>query len=229
MQPDLLSPEKEENTPESNIDPSASIPTVETTPAEPPAPANEAVAAQVSPSAKKKGSTSILAYIGLGVLVLLLIGALAWVGYWAYGLSTELTNTQQDLAALQADYSKLQTDYATLKTENEQLKTEMAQVQADLDKANTDLATAQADLSKSQDTNKSLTTRFDKGTKLAEVLSTFISVSGPADFLKIDKLIKNAKNQELSSEWDKVTSSPTPEGFSQFLKYLILATYQSMK
>ena len=181
MQPDLLSPEKEDTVPES-------------LPQEEPA--------KIESISEKKRSRVHPAYIALGVLVILLLAAMGWVGYWSYNLSNELMSTQQQLATLQTSYDKLQADYNALKGENEKLSADLAKAQADLEKANADLAAAQADLAKSQDQNKSMTTRFEKGTKLAEVLYAFINISGPGDLLKLDTLIKNTKNQELQAEWD---------------------------
>ncbi len=221
MQPDLLSPEKEENPPETSSSEAAP----------PELPSTEAAAdATLSPTVKKSRSKVILAYVGLGVLVLLLVAALGWVGYWTYDLNTQLTHTQQQLVAQQADYAKLQADYATLnntlKGENEKLNTELAQVKADLEKANTDLATAQSDLSKSQDQSKKLAAKIDKASKLAEILYVVSTAKNDADFLRLDKLIRDSNNSALTLNWMGISSQAD---FNDFLDYLILATRDSLK
>jgi hypothetical protein len=225
MQPDLLSPEKEENQPEPLPTESSILkgPQLETHPVE--------ETPNVNPtSAVTKRSKFNLAYLALGVLVFLLAAAFAWVGYWAYDLSTQLMNTQQQLAARQADYAKLQTDYETLnstrKGENEKLNSELAQVKAGLEKANTDLAAAQSDLARAQDQSKSLKTKIDKASKLAEILYVFDTVNSEIDFLQLDKLIRDSKNQQLLAEWNSISSE---EDFRNFLSYLILATRDSLK
>jgi septal ring factor EnvC (AmiA/AmiB activator) len=215
MQPELLSPEKEENQPQSS-DPEEAQP--ETPPAE--------ETKEFNPSPAKKHSRFNLAYLALGALVFLLFAAIAWVGYWTYNLGTELTTTQQQLAALQAEQSQLQTDYETIKSENEKLNNELTQSKADLEKANTELAAAQSDLTKSQDQGKSLNAKIDKASKLAAILYAFSTVESQTDFFNLDKLIKESKNQAVIAEWKKIS---TEEGFRNFLEYLILATRDSLK
>jgi septal ring factor EnvC (AmiA/AmiB activator) len=231
MQPDLLSPEKEENQPgplvPQELSPSESS-TSETSQLET-HPVEEATNVAPSPAGKKH-SKFHLAYLALGVLVFLLLAAFAWVGYWAYDLGTQLMNTQQQLAARQADYAKLQADYETinrtLKGENEKLNSELAQVKADLEKANTALVTAQSDLAKSQDQSKSLKTRIDKASKLAEILYSFDTIKDELGILQLDKLIRDSKNPQLLLEWNGISSE---EDFRNFLSYLIFATRDSLK
>ena len=215
MQPDLLSPEKEENLPET-VSPNAiqieqSFETV-----------------IANPAAPKKRSKLNLAYLAMGVLALLLIAAFGWVGYWAYSLSTELTDNQQQLAGLQADYDRLQKDYTALKSESETQNAELAQTRTDLEKANADLATAQTELASSQDENKSLSNKIDQASKLADVLQTFTSIKDETDFIVLARQIKDAHHEGLSKAWSDAATFPSEESFNKFLSYLILAIGDSL-
>jgi cell division protein FtsB len=216
MQPDLLSPEKEESQPASS---SAEVALLEMHPSEESNP---------SPAGRKRSRFNPV-YLVLGVLVFLLLAAFAWVGYWAYDLSTQLSTTQQQMAALQADHTQLETEYETLKAENENLNTALTQTKADLEKSNTDLAAAQSDLGKSRDQVNDLKNKITKAGKLAEVLYTWTNMNGPGDILKVDGLIGETNNQELQKEWDNFTKDASQESFGRFLKVLILAMRDSLK
>jgi regulator of replication initiation timing len=227
MQPDPLSPEKEEEQPQP-------LATQELPPASEKAqpstlPADEGVEASPPRPAEKKHSKFNLAYLVLGVLALLLLAAIAWVGYWTYDLSNELTTTQQQLAALQNDHAKLQADYAALQSENEKLNAELTQTRTDLEKANADLGTAQAEASKYQDQSKGMTTQIDKAGKLALVLQTFTTIDDETDFLVLEKQIKDAGNEGLSKAWSKAKTYPSEASFDALLEYLILAIRDSLK
>jgi septal ring factor EnvC (AmiA/AmiB activator) len=216
MQPDLLSPEKEESQLGSS---SAQETQVETQPLQ--------EAKNVSPSpAGKKRSKSIWAYLALGVLVFLLLAAFAWVGYWAYNLSTQLVHSQQQLVTLQASFAELQTGYETLKSENGKLNTELVQTRSDLEQASSDLDAAQSDLAASQSQSKSLSDQIDRASKLADILYAFDTVKNEIDFLQLDKLIRDSKNQQVITEWNNISSD---EDFRNFLGYLILVTRDSLK
>lgn len=221
MQPDPLSAENEKNQPEPGV-PQDITPTE--TPsmsaAEPlePAPVVK-VEAQKQAVARKKPPKWI--YVVLGMLIVLIFATFAWVGYWAYMLSTDLASTQQQLTALQAEHEKLQTDYTALSNTNDKLTKDLTQSKADLEKANTDLATAQADLKKAQDKNQSLTAKTDKAGKLAEVLYAWSNVNEASDILEINSLVDASDNQDLMDKWAELTKSPSDETFGAFLDYLV--------
>lgn len=216
MQPDLQSVENEKRQSDGALSDSASIP--------------EALPPQSAPVIEKKRSKSKLPIIALGVLVFLLFAAFAWVGYWAYTLSTDLATAQQQLSVLQAEHEKLQADYANLTSENEKLNADLTQAQADLKKANTDLANTKADLTISKTRNNELTGKLDNASTLAEILQIWAMSEDPSDVFKINSLIENSRNQELVNQWDTIlTDAPSEEAFFGFMQYLIVATYDSLK
>lgn len=106
MPANLLPAEKEEHEPQA-IQP-------EQVPISESLPNAEAPAIVSAPIVPKKKSKISLAAAALGVCVFLLLVTFAWVGYWAYRLSTELTTAQQQLTVLQAEHDQLQAEYAAL-------------------------------------------------------------------------------------------------------------------
>lgn len=218
MQPDLLSPEKEENQPEQ--------PASQDAPQPEPAPFEPGTKLSSPDSVKKK---SRLPAIALGTCIVLLVGAIVWVGYWAYTLSTELAATQQQLTTLKTEHEKLQSDYTALTSEKEKLNADLTQSQKDLEKANADLAAAQTSLTKSQDQNKTLDAKIDKAAQLTEILYSWATMTGPTDIFKVDTLIKETKDQNLMKQWSTLMNSPSEDGFGKFFVYLISSTRDNLK
>jgi regulator of replication initiation timing len=232
MQPDLLTPEKEENQPEllAVQEEMSSQPLFTPEAAQPtPAPVNEPTPVIPSPTAEKKRSQLNVAAIVLGVIVFFLLLGVAGLGYGVYVLRTELIATQQQLAALQGEHGKLQTDYTALTTQNEKLSAELTQSKADLEKTNADLTTAQADLKKSQDQNSDLNAKIDKASKLANVLYSWFTSKSPSDMFKIDTQIKDARDTQLTSLWNKFTNSPSEAKFGDLMIYLATALRNGLK
>lgn len=220
MQTNLLSAQPDEPTEslssQAVAKPTESTPVEETTTLKPP------------PVAKKR-SKLIIASIGLGLFMVLLLVSFAWVGYWAYTLNTELTAAQQQFSMLQTEYDKLKSEHSTLTLEHEKLNAELSQTKTDLEKANTDLTTAQADLSKSKDQGEKLDAQIDAAGKLAEVLFVFSMSDDPSDVFKVDELIKDTNNQQLIDKWNTFTRTPSDDALSAFMEYLILAVRNSVR
>jgi hypothetical protein len=232
MQPDLLSAHQEDPPADSrsteDVTPSESFAISEV--AKPaPTPVDEATNSQTVPSAQKKRSNLNFAVVGLTLLVFVLFVAFGWVGYWTYTLYTELTSTQQQLAALQAKHDKLQADYTALTGEKEELKADLLQSRTDLEKANSELTSAQADLSTSKQNGEKLQTKLEKAGDFIEILYVTATSDEQSDILKIDRLITESNNQELIQQWDTLTEAPSEDAFSAFLDYLILAARDSLK
>jgi septal ring factor EnvC (AmiA/AmiB activator) len=226
MQPDLLTPDKEEKQPEplpiQEGIPSQPIFTPEVVQAEP-------TNLKSPPTAAKKHSKLNVAAIILGILVFILLTGVAGLGYGVYVLRTELISTQQQLATLQGEHGKLEGDYTALTSENEKLNADLTQSKADLEKANADLTTAQADLKKSQDQNKDLKAKIDKSSKYASILYSWFTSKNPSDVFKIDTQIKAAEDTQLTSLWDKLTNSPSDDRFGEVIIYLVNALRNGLK
>ena len=210
MQSDPLSPLPEENQPGSLSAPDEQKPLQ--------SPVREV-------NAQKRGPiTGILV-----IFLVILLVAVAGLGFWAYQLNSNLVATQQQLTTLQNDYADLQSEHATLKSDHEKLTTDLSQANTDLEKSNGDLTTAQADLQKSQDQNKGLNTRVDLASKKAEVLYAIANVSNAAEFLAIDALVKSTRDDQLLAQWNNFVAAPSAEGSGNLILYLIGSIRDSLK
>lgn len=227
MQSDLLSADREDEQPQPLLQPEPLSTPGGSQPE--PAPVSETATTQPAIPIQKKRSRLNVAAISLGMIVLLLLVAVGWVGYWAFTLNTELTTTRGQLAALQGNYDTLQTKYTALTGEQEKLNADLTQSRADLDQANADLTTARADLDKSKEQNKNLTTQVKEAGELAEVLYAMANWDSESDILKIDRLVTEAGNKELTKQWDTLTKSPSEDAFASFFEYLIFATRESLR
>ncbi|MFT3891877.1 MAG: hypothetical protein QM730_09615 [Anaerolineales bacterium] len=171
-------------------------------------------------------------YVAIGGLALLAFVVVAWIGYWAYVLNTDLTSTQQQLSALQADHEKLQADFDALKSTNDQLTADLAQTKTDLEKANKDLETTQADLSKAQKKNNDLKAKTDKAVELADILYAWNTAQEKADLLEINSMIDTSSDEQLRKSWKDLANSTDTnweENLNTFLNYLIAGIRLSLK
>lgn len=214
MQPEPL-PQPEEQKPE--------VPSTTEAPAPVPAPMPTPVAAPApAPVQVRKASKGFPIFTILGILLtLVLLVATVGLGYWAYTLNTQLTDTQQQLTTLQGEHTKLKADFATLQGEKDKLSKDLDQTKADLDKANTELATAKSDLDKANTKITELTAKIEKVSKLAEVLFAWNTVDETSDILEIDKLVDDTNNSELAKRWKNMTNSFTDQNYNDFIDYLI--------
>lgn len=232
MQTDLLSAQEEEKQSEAlspqNATHAEPISTAEVSQFETPV-VEEPPTLKTSPVIEKKRSKLNLVAIGVGFLIVVLFAAFAWVGYWAYTLDSELTSTQQRLTSLQAEHAKLTSEYAALTGKHEKLNAELTQTEADLGKANTDLTTAQAELDKSKKQIQDLESKIEMAGQLTEVLYAWTMTDDASDIFKIDTLIKETGNQQLISQWNTFTKSPSDDAFSVFMDYLITAIRNSVR
>lgn len=232
MQPNPIAPQQEGKQPEplSSQDMTQSEPLSarEGTRLEPSS-SHEITEPRISPIPEKKSSRWNIPAIILGIFSFILLAVVAGLGYWGYTLNVKLATSQQQLTALQGEHSKLQADYAALTSDHEKLNTDLTQTKADLDKVNTDLTTTQASLKKSQDQNKNLNAQIDKASKLTEVLYAWTTSTEPSDIFRIDSLIKEANDQQLITEWDNLTRSPSNDGFGKFMNFLVAKIRVSLK
>ena len=222
MQPDPLSPQPEESQP-------VSLPVEEGIPVEV-TPVQEIVKVEPVALEQRKAPKRSTTATGLGVLVFLLLVAVAAVGYWAFTLNNQLTMTRQQLAALQGEHDKLKKDYAALVSDKDKLNTDLTQTKADLEKANVDLAAAKGDLQKSKNENAALSGKIDKTKKLADILYKWFNSPGTAaDIFDLDTQIKATDDAQLKTIWKDLTAAPTQEKFGGFILYLVKAVRNSLQ
>ena len=169
-----------------------------------------------------KPSRRNLTTIILAVFLVIILGAAAGLGYWAYTLNSSLIATQQQLAEVQSDHAKLQSG-------NENLTTELAQVKTDLEKSSKDLTNTQTKLEKMQDENLKLKVKIEAASKKLQILYAFSTVSVPTDILAIDTMIKATEDKQLLERWNDFYSAPSASASVEFILNLITATQTSLK
>jgi hypothetical protein len=212
MQPEILNTPQEEN----HSDPLSAPEMTQPSSVVEPAPTS------VTPSFEKKRSRFSLAVVALIVSSFLLIAGLAWVGYWAYQLSVDLTATQQQLSTLQTEHEELQADYAALTGEN-------AKLTEDLTKAQSELTASQAELTKSKDENQKLSTKVKKASGLAGILNSFFHLEEFSSFVELDNQIKAVHDPQLTDLWDDFAASPDEDSLGEFLVYLVPTIQDALK
>ncbi|HEX2994813.1 MAG TPA: hypothetical protein VHP14_08315 [Anaerolineales bacterium] len=235
MQPNPFTPAEEEK--KNGQEPAQSevrLPDPPPAPAPSPVPAPAARPAPAPVQAKKPSQVGGIAAVLLGLVVIVLLIAVAGLGFWAYSLNTKLADTQQQLTALQGDYGKLQTDYTVLTSEKEKLNADLTQAKADLEKANADLATAQTDLQKARDENKAVGAKMDKAGKLADVLFTWFTSEDASGLIKVDAKIKATSDTKLASLWEKYLTAvaqnkPGTSEFGDLLIHLVTSLNDNLK
>jgi septal ring factor EnvC (AmiA/AmiB activator) len=163
------------------------------------------------------------------IVVVILVLALAGAGFWGFQQSSLLKTTQSDLAALQGKYDSLTADKNKLTTDLGAAKTELESTMTELEKTQGDLSTSQDDLKNSQDQNTGLQTKIEAAGKKAEILQAFSAIKTPTDILALDSMIKATNDAKLISEWNKFTTSPTTEGSTNFLLYLMASIGAELK
>lgn len=212
MQPEILDTPQEEN----HSDPSSTPDMMQTPSVVEPAPTS------VTPTVEKKRSRFSLAVVALVLCSFLLIAGLAWVGYWAYQLSVDLTATQQQLSTLQTEHEKLQADYAALTGENTKLN-------EDFTKAQSELTASQAEVKKLKDDNQKLNAKVKKAAGLAGILNSFFHLEEFSSFVELDNQIEAVHDPQLTERWDDFAASPDEDSLGEFLMYLVPTIQDALK
>jgi septal ring factor EnvC (AmiA/AmiB activator) len=166
---------------------------------------------------------------GMLIVVIVLVLALAGVGYWGFTQSSALKATQADLATMTQKFDTLTAENTQLTTDFDATKAELDTTKSDLEKTQGDLTTTQGDLKKAQDDGNTKQNKITKASKLAEILYAFSSVKTPTDILAVDSMIKATNDKELQAEWSKFINAPTTQSSSDFLLYMMNAISAALK
>lgn len=160
------------------------------------------------PKAAKKLNLSTI------FLVILLI-ALAGVGYWAFSLNTTLKATQSELTTLKGDYANLTTEKNKLSSNLDQTTAELETTKAELETTKAELTTAQADLSKANSEVTSLKATIKKAWLFAEVArGLFVEDDNN---IQAGLRILATGDATLKSKFEAIK---TQDDFNTFLDYL---------
>ena len=103
-------------------------------------------------------------------ILVILILAVAGLGYWTWQLSTNLKAAQQSLSALQGKYDDLTAENSRLTTELGQTSSELEQTNTELAGTNDTLKTTRSDTSKLKQEASNLQSKKDKSFKYVDVM-----------------------------------------------------------
>ena len=159
--------------------------------------------------------------------LVLLILAVAGLGFWAFQLNTNLKAAQTSLATLQGKFDDLTAENGRLTTEFGQVSSELEQTNTELASTNETLKTAKADLSKSKQEASALEAKMKKAGLYVEVMrgafkdkdNLFVTL------LKV-MLVKDSKLTELYETYLKSKSSAD---LLKWSSYLISTTMEVLK
>ena len=175
---------------------------------------------------QKKPGVNIFG-ISMTIVSLLLLCAIAGLGYYAYTLNTNLTATTESLNALQAEHDALKADYATLQGDNTQLNADIAALQAELDTTKSDLATTQTDLKTAQDQSAALQTKIDAALlKLDVVIGIFVDEKTDKG---IEADIRATRDTKLLDLFQAFISSGTSRDLDNFFTYLFESIVEELE
>ena len=138
----------------------------------------------------------------LPIFLVILFLLAAGLGFSAYQLNANLTESRQQLADLQGEHAKLQSDYDALKGDNATLSSNLDQTKAELENTNSNLAATQGDLEKTQTEHKTLQEKLALAQKKADILYALSTAETGADILAIDTAIKATNDSQLLAEWN---------------------------
>lgn len=156
------------------------------------------------------------------VFVVILVLALAGVGFWGFQQSSALKATQAELSTLQGNFD-------SLTAEKNSLSGDLDTATTDLEAAKAELETTKSDLSKAESAVSTAQAKLEKAGKLADILYAISTVKSPTDLMAVDASIKALKDTALLGEWTKFLSDATPENSANFLLYLISSVQNELK
>jgi len=177
-----------------------------------PEPSVPQAAAPVTPPAKKSSNALWI------VLVIVLILAVAGVGFWGYQQSAALKATQGALTTLQGKYDSLTAEKNTLSSNLDATTAELGTTKAELEKTKADLATTQGDLKTAQDKSAALEKTIEKARKYAGIIKG-IWVDEDS-FSDLGIKVNATDDAALKSKFEAFDDSRSASDFGALLEYL---------
>lgn len=161
------------------------------------------------------------------LFLILLILAVAGLGFWAFQQNTNLKAAQMSLATLQGKYDNLIAEKGRLTTEFGQVSSELEQTNTELASTNETLKTTRADLSKSKQEASDLEAKMKKAGQYVEVMRGAFKDKDNffATLLKV-MLVKDTKLTEL---YDTYLKSRSSADLLKWSSYLISTAVEVLK
>jgi uncharacterized protein (DUF3084 family) len=162
----------------------------------------------------------------LAVFLVILLLALAGVGYWAITLNASLKATQDSLTTLQGKYDSLTTEKEQLSTDLGLANTELETTKAELEKAKGELTSAKSDLTKSNGEVTAMQAKIDKASKYVAIMKAMFADQDALGALTKMKDVKDPKLESLFLEYAKTTS---PADLMKWLAYIFTTLSDLLK
>jgi Tfp pilus assembly protein PilO len=161
------------------------------------------------------------------IFLILLILAVAGLGFWAFQLNTNLKAAQTSLETLQGKYDDLTAENGRLTTEFGQVSGELAQTSTELASTTELLKTAKADLSKSKQEVSALEAKMKKAGLYVEIMRGAFK---DKDNLFVTYLkVAIVKDSELTELYDTYMKSRSSTDLLKWFAYLISTTVEILK
>ncbi|RJP47136.1 MAG: hypothetical protein C4583_17125 [Anaerolineaceae bacterium] len=153
------------------------------------------------------------------LFLIILLLAVAGVGFWAFQLNTSLKAAQESLATLQGKYDDLTAENGRLTTEFGQVSSELEQTNTELASTNDTLKTIKAELTKSNQEVSDLQEKMKKAGLYVEIMRGAFKDSDTLleTFLKV-LLVKDS---ELTSLYETYLKSRSSSDLLRWSSYLI--------
>lgn len=161
------------------------------------------------------------------VFLVVLILAVAGLGYWTVQLNSSLKSEQGSLATLQGKYDDLTSENGRLTTEFGRVSSELEQTNTELASTNETLKTTRTDLSKSKQEVSDLEAKMNKAGLYVEILRGAFKDKDNllATFLKVTLV----KDSELTELYETYLKSRSSTDLLKWFSYLISTTVEVLK
>jgi septal ring factor EnvC (AmiA/AmiB activator) len=133
----------------------------------------EAPTSSAPPPLQKKSGVGNIVAIVLGLFCVVLLCAMAGLGYWAYTLDKDLTAARADIAKLQGEKDTLNSEKNKLTTDLNSTRSELDAAKAELSATKAELETAKADLESARSDMAALQANMDKALKYLNIFDGF--------------------------------------------------------
>jgi septal ring factor EnvC (AmiA/AmiB activator) len=161
------------------------------------------------------------------LFLIILLLAVAGLGYWAFQVNTNLKAAQESLATLQGKYDDLASENGRLTTEFGQVSSDLEQTNAELASTNDALKTTKSDLSKSNQEASDLQEKMKKAGLYVEIMRG--AFQDKDTLLQTFLKVLLVKDSELTSLYETYLKSRSSSDLLRWSSYLISTTVEILE
>ncbi len=160
-------------------------------------------------------------------ILVILILAVAGLGYWTWQLSTNLKAAQQSLSALQGKYDDLTAENSRLTTDLGQTSSELEQTSTELAGTNDTLKTTRSDTSKLKQEASNLQSKKDKSFKYVDIMRGIFEDNDT--FLETMLKVIITSDAKLLELYNTYTQSRSTTDLGNWTKHLLTKAVELLK